>query len=77
MSWHTCWTIVSLQIQDEVESKHGRLVVSSNVIVGLFLVANGADLYVKNLHGMSPMSLQPADSATLLKSYVRREYVSH
>lgn len=59
-----------LQIEDEVEKVHGKNVVSPNVIVGLFLVSQGADIYIKNMRGVSPLQTQPVDISALLTQYL-------
>ena len=45
-----------------------------NLIVGLFLVANGADIQVKNMLGMSPVKMFPPDITALLYAYAERRY---
>ena len=67
--FNRCVTVllcVIFQIQDEVEAEYGPNVVSLNVIVGMFLVSQGADTYTKNLKGVSPLQVQPADISELV-----------
>ena len=62
-----------LQIRDEMTAEHGEGVLSANMIVALFLIANGADMYMKNNNGQSPTSLCPSDSISLLRRYSERK----
>ena len=64
-----------VQIQDEVEIVHGKNVVSPNVIVGMFLVSQGADTYTKNLKGISPLQIRPTDVSALMSQCRGRGYV--
>lgn len=59
--------LFSLQIQDEVEVVHGKNVVSPNVIVGMFLVSQGADIHIKNYKGVSPLQTRPTDVSQLME----------
>lgn len=39
------------------------------MVVGIFLVVQGADLHIKNQLGVSPVKIVPADVAALVSSY--------
>lgn len=66
----------TVQIQDEIVAEHGEGVLSANMIVALFLIANGADMHAKNKLGQSFISMCPSDSMSLLNRYSERKYVS-
>jgi ankyrin repeat protein len=59
----------------ETEASHGVGVVSSNMVVALFLVSNGADMHIKDLRGNTPLSLCPKDSTALVKEYSEKGYI--
>ena len=63
------------QIKAEIEDTHGVGVVSSNMMVALFLVSNGADMHVKDLRGNSPLGLCAQDTCALLKEYSEKRYL--
>ncbi len=62
-----------MQIQDELEAEHGKGVVSTNIVVGLFLIANGADMHVKNIIGQSATNMCSSDFTSLLNKYSERQ----
>ena len=57
------------QIEDELTRTHGRRTISPNVMVGLFLVQEGAELHIKNKDGFSPLEVRPPDIGILLTDY--------
>lgn len=61
-----------LQIEDSLAVSYGHL--SANVIVGLFLVQEGAKVDEPNYKGIRPCHLQPSDVTELLQKFARDKW---
>lgn len=61
--------LFTVQLMDEVETTYGKNTLPVNVIVGIFLVTQGADVFTKNVNGVSPLQIRAADVSSVIKSY--------
>ncbi len=56
-------------MEEVLTEEHGRHTIPANVIVALFLVREGANIYMKNTNGVSPLNIQAHDIGMLLTSF--------
>ena len=56
--------------------EHGSHTIPANVVVALFLVREGANIYMKNKKGVSPLNLQAHDIGLLLANFTGSRLVS-
>ena len=69
----TGWLLVLfalIQVQEEVRTTHEDVVPS--VITACFLVQEGADVYIQNLKGHTPLQLSPPNVIIIVMKYVGR-----
>jgi ankyrin repeat protein len=58
-----------LEVKRELDLLCGPDTLKANVIVGVFLVREGANIHTVNRHGLHPLSVRPPDVAQLVNSY--------
>ena len=59
-----------IQVQDELKNGHEN--VGLGVITACFLVQEGADVYIQNIKGHTPLQLSPPNVITIVMKYVDR-----
>lgn len=68
---YTCMYIycVNVQVKRELDQLCGPDTLRPNVVVGVFLVREGASIHAVNRQGLHPLSARPPDVAQLVNSY--------
>ncbi|CAI8025486.1 E3 ubiquitin-protein ligase mib1 [Geodia barretti] len=64
-----------VKVQDELKNGHENVAVG--VITACFLVQEGADVYIQNIKGHTPLQLSPPNIITIVMKYVDRTSSFH
>ena len=61
-----------LQVEEELQTRHGGFEFEAYVVVACMLVQEGADLHLKNKMGQSPLQRCTSDLAAVVKAFAQK-----